>query len=57
MSITQRKFIQSFFVQISACVALFVGKLDGGAYIALSTLALSIYATSNVVDKKLGGQG
>lgn len=57
MTIASRKFVQSFFVQLSGCVALFVDKIDGGTYVALSTLALSIFAAANVVDKKLGGQG
>lgn len=57
MTIASRKFIQSFFVQLSGCVALFVDKIDGGTYVALSTLALSIFAAANVVDKKMGGSG
>jgi hypothetical protein len=57
MTIGQRKFLQAAFVQVSACVALFCDKIDGGLYLALSTLALSIYAAANVLDKKAGGQG
>lgn len=57
MTTGKRKFVQSFFIQISSCVALFVDKIDGGTYVALSTLALSIYVASNVIDKKMGGQG
>jgi hypothetical protein len=57
MTISQRKFLQAAFVQISGCVALFTGKIDGGVYVALSTLALSIYAAANVMDKKMGGEG
>jgi hypothetical protein len=49
--------MQAAFVQISSCVALFTGKIDGGTYVALSTLALSIYAAANVIDKKMGGEG
>lgn len=48
-----RKFVQAFFVQITGAVALFVGKIDGGTYVALSTLALSVYGAASVVDKKL----
>jgi len=57
MTLNDRKFVQSFFVQLSGCVALFVDKIDGGTYVALSTLALSIYAAANVIDKKMGGRG
>lgn len=57
MTLNDRKFIQSFFVQLSGCVALFSGHIDGGTYVALSTLALSIYAAANVIDKKMGGRG
>jgi len=47
------KFIQSAFVQLSGCIALFADKIDGGTYVALSTLALSIYAVANVVEQKV----
>ena len=46
------KFAQAIFVQITGAVALFVGKVDGGTYVALSTLALSIYAVADVVQKR-----
>lgn len=55
MTISQRKFLQATFVQISGCVALFTGKIDGGTYVALSTLALGIYAAANVAAKRVGG--
>jgi hypothetical protein len=57
MNVGQRKFLQAAFVQISGCVALFTGKIDGGTYVALSTIALAIYGAANVMDKKTGGQG
>jgi hypothetical protein len=47
------KFQQSAFVQVTGAIALFVGKIDGGTYVALSTLALSIYAVADVAQKKL----
>lgn len=47
------KFIQAFFVQITGAIALFTGKIDGGTYVALSTLALTIHAAADVTDKKL----
>lgn len=46
------KFQQSVFVQITGAVALFLGKIDGGTYVALSTLALTIYAAANVTERK-----
>lgn len=46
------KFLQSAFVQVTGAIALFVGKIDGGTYVALSTLALSIYAVADVVQKR-----
>ncbi len=46
------KFLQSVFVQVTGAVALFIGKIDGGTYVALSTLALSIYAVADVAAKK-----
>jgi predicted rRNA methylase YqxC with S4 and FtsJ domains len=46
------KFIQSFFVQVTGAIALFIGKVDGGTYVALSSLALTIYAVSDVAQKK-----
>jgi hypothetical protein len=46
------KFLQSAFVQVTGAVALFIGKIDGGTYVALSTLALSIYAVADVIQKR-----
>ena len=52
------KFIQSVFIQLTGAVALFIGKIDGGTYVALSSIALTIYAiadvTQNVAEKKAG---
>lgn len=47
------KFQQSAFVQVTGAIALFMDKIDGGTYVALSTLALSIYAMADVAQKKL----
>lgn len=55
MKLMSRKFLQAAFVQISSAAALFLGKIDGGTYVALSTLALSIYGAASVADKKLNG--
>lgn len=46
------KFQQSAFVQVTGAIALFLGKIDGGTYVALSTLALTIYAAANVAQRK-----
>ena len=47
------KFVQSVFVQVTGAIALAFDKIDGGTYVALSTLALSIYAVADVADKRL----
>lgn len=47
------KFLQSAFVQVTGAVALFIDKIDGGTYVALSTLALSIYAVADVAQKRI----
>ena len=47
------KFLQSAFVQVTGAIALFIDKIDGGTYVALSTLALSIYAVADVVQKRM----
>ena len=49
------KFVQAFFIQVTGAIALFVGKVDGGTYVALSTLALSIYAVADVAQKRMTG--
>lgn len=45
------KLAQAVFVQISGVVALFADKIDGLAYVALSTLALGVYSTAEVIQK------
>lgn len=51
-----RKFLQAVFVQVTGAIALFKGIIDGGTYVALSTLALSIYGAAEVADKRLNAQ-
>lgn len=46
------KFVQSAFVQVTGAIALFMKIIDGGTYVALSSLALTIYAVTNVAQKK-----
>ena len=50
------KFVQSVFIQVTGAIALFAGKVDGGTYVALSTLALSIYAVADVVQKRVSNE-
>lgn len=57
MTLTSRKFLQSFFVQIVSAVALLLEIIDGGTWVACSSLALGIFSAANVVDKKVGGHG
>lgn len=47
------KFVQSVFVQVTGAVALFMGRIDGGTYVALSTIALAIYGAADVADKRI----
>ena len=47
------KFWQSAFVQITGAIALFTDFIDGGTYVALSSLALSIYVVGNVAADKV----
>ena len=47
------KFVQAAFVQVTGAIALFISKIDGGTYVALSTLALSIYAVADVAQKRV----
>ena len=47
------KFAQAAFIQVTGAGALFLDKIDGGTYVALSTIALGIYAVADVTDKRL----
>ena len=46
------KFWQSAFVQVTGAIALFMRVIDGGTYVALSSLALGIYVVGNVAADK-----
>ena len=50
------KFQQSAFVQITGAVALFMRIIDGGTYVALSALALTIYSVTNVAAQKVANE-
>lgn len=47
------KFLTTAFVQVSSCVALFTGHLDGGAYVAVSTLTLATFSAASVTENRL----
>jgi hypothetical protein len=47
------KFQQAAFIQITGAIALFADKVDGGTYVALSSLALTIYAVADVAQKRI----
>lgn len=46
------KFMQSVFIQVTGALALFLDKIDGPVYVALSTIALGVYATAEVVQRR-----
>ncbi len=56
MTFTNTKFWQSAFVQVTGAVALFLGRIDGGTYVALSGLALGIYVAGNVAADKVANE-
>jgi hypothetical protein len=47
------KFLSSAFVQVTGAIALFTRLIDGGTYVALSSLALGIYVAGNVSEQKV----
>lgn len=47
------KFWQSAFIQVTGAVALFMRIIDGGTYVALSSLALTIYVAGNVAADRV----
>lgn len=53
----KRKFALSIAIILLSAVMVFTGKLDGGAWVTIATLALGLYAAANVADKRLGGAG
>lgn len=53
IELLKQKYIHAWVVQISAIMALYMGRMDGPSYVALSSLIFGIYAAANVTDKKL----
>lgn len=47
-----RKFLLTFCVLTVGSIALLVGKMGGGEYVALATLVLGVYGTANVAEKR-----
>jgi hypothetical protein len=45
------KFLQACFVQLTGAIALFSRFIDGGTYVALSTIALAVYGAANVSER------
>lgn len=46
-----RKFLQAVFIQVTAALFVWFGKMDAGGYITISMLTLSIYSGASIVDK------
>ncbi len=46
-----RKYSLALLLVLGGIIALFIGKMDGGTYVALATLILSVYGAANVADK------
>ena len=53
----KRKFVLSMVVICLSAAMVFVSKMDWGGWVTIATLALSIYAGANVIDKIKGGAG
>lgn len=47
------KFIHAAFVQVSGLIALGIGWLSGGEYVALSVAALGVYIGGNVLEQQV----
>lgn len=50
-----RKFVLTAFIIGVGSLALLLGKMGGGEYVALATLVLGVYGTANVAEKKVSG--
>ena len=49
---TSRKFLLTVLFAVAGTVALFLGTMDGGTYVALATLILGVYGYANVAEKR-----
>lgn len=59
-----RKYSLAAFTLVVSAVALFLGFIDGGTWVAAASLALALYGAANVTEKRLmksgaadGGEG
>ena len=52
---SSRKFLLTVFVQGIGAYGFLNHLMDGGTYIALSTLVLSSYSAASIADKKFNG--
>lgn len=48
-----RKFLLTLFIQVIGAYGFIIGRMDGGTYVALSTLVLSVYGAASVTDKRI----
>lgn len=55
-SFSNTKFWHAAFVQVTGTVALFMRIIDGGTYVALSTLALGVYVAGNIAADKVANE-
>lgn len=46
------EFASTAFVQLTGAVALFMDKIGGETYVALSSLALGIYSVARTIQKR-----
>lgn len=44
------KFLMALFVQVTSTIAMFSGHMDGGTWVASSTLTLSVFTAGNVTE-------
>ena len=48
----QRKFFLACCFALTGMIALFIGKLGGGEFIALAGTVLGLYGAANVIEKR-----
>jgi hypothetical protein len=53
INFASRKFLLTLLIQIVGAYGFILGRMDGGTYVALSTLVLSVYGSASIADKKL----
>lgn len=53
LNLSSRKFLLTLFIQVIGAIGFLKARMDGGTYVALSTLVLSVYGAASVTDKKL----